>query len=95
MDAYLGETNTEWLDTSFSTSSSTDKLASRTTSMNRVKMQYDYHNAKGCGIPYVQIAGEVEDWEKILDRVKLLSIIDLDWWLEALIPVLTELSNAA
>ena len=48
-----------------------------------------------CGIPEVTLEGTVEDWKKLRERAIGLAQYDLDWWINALKPILDQFINAA
>jgi hypothetical protein len=75
----------------FSTTTVNSRIASQITIMNALQPYFDYVVQRvSCGIPSVTLKGTPEDWQKVLDRAKILGQYDLDWWTEKLIPVLEE-----
>jgi len=49
----------------------------------------------GCGIPFIELAGTVEDWLSIRERAEKLREFDLEWWIDELIPILDQLVETA
>lgn len=84
------------LDTDFSTSSPVTKAVSQITVMYTMRNYFDYLvSVPLCGIPEVILEGTPEDWEKILKKSELLRKYELEWWIDELQPVLTELVEAS
>jgi hypothetical protein len=42
----------------------------------------------GCGIPKVTLEGTPADWQKVFDKTEALRKYDLDWWVDAIEPIL-------
>lgn len=80
----------------FSTSDITSKTAASVCLMASMKHFFEYKIILCCGIPNIILDGELEDWQKLIDKVqKLIDMkIGLDWWLKELINVLQEFVNA-
>lgn len=64
----------------FSTTGPTERAASEVVLMDCVKSYFDYEFVTRCGIPEITLEGNVEDWEKIDQRVERLAEFDLEWW---------------
>ena len=73
----------------FSTSTSTHRIVSEITVMASTQHFFEYCLRTECGIPYVELVGEVEDWIKLRTKFtnlrKLLQPIDevimpIGWW---------------
>lgn len=83
---------------SFSTSMSRNRIAFKIATQATSRHLFRAQSSKGCGIPFIELIGKVDDWIKLRKKVKkLLSFpgIKLDFWKEALMPVLSELTVAA
>ena len=80
----------------FTTTTIDSRIASQITLMNALQPFFDYEVIRVvCGIPYITIKGTPEDWQKILDRTRLLAEYDLKWWTDKLCPVLEKFVSAA
>ncbi|NLV53412.1 MAG: DUF4419 domain-containing protein [Bacteroidales bacterium] len=80
----------------FSTTTLESRIASQITVMSALSPYFNYEVVRlSCGIPYVTLKGTPEDWQKILDRVRMLRSYDLDWWIDRLCPVLEEFVKTA
>lgn len=73
----------------FSTSTPTHRIVSEITVMSSMQEFFEYCMRTGCGIPYVELLGEKEDWIKLKTQLitlkKLLNPIHgliglTDWW---------------
>ena len=80
----------------FSTTGTTEKIASEITLMDAVKPYFNYTSFYAiCGIPYITLTGTPEDWEKVLEKTRTLSRFGLKWWVNDLDPILEEFVEAA
>jgi len=83
------------LDFNFSTTSLDTKISGYVTLMSALKEYFKYHVIMYCcGIPYIQLDGTLEDWERVLDKTNKLRKYDLDWWIDELVPVLQQFIRA-
>ena len=63
----------------FSTSTNETIIAGKASIMSTFKMFFDfYFGMASCGIPYIILEGNLNDWEKILEKLKYLSKYDFD-----------------
>jgi hypothetical protein len=80
----------------FSTTTSVEKIASEITIMEMMKPYFEYVVFYAvCGIPEITLLGNTEDWQKVLDKTKMLSKYDLSWWTDEIIPLLKEFVKAS
>ncbi len=80
----------------FSTTTATERIASQITLMHSVKSFVEFLVMVGiCGIPEVTLEGTPEDWEAVLKKAENLKKYDLNWWIDALRPVLQEFIQTA
>ena len=80
----------------FSTSTSTEKIASQITLMNVMQSYFIYLGSyAGCGIPEITLTGTTKDWNKIYDKAKALKKYDLDWWIDEIEPILKQFIKAS
>lgn len=92
---YTGSELTNMLTADFTTTTATSKIVSQITIMETLKGYFNYEiEGRGCGIPSITIEGTVEDWQKILKKVKYISKFDLTWWTSELEPIINEFINA-
>ena len=79
----------------FSTTTIVERNAFQITFMNSVNKYFDFRVVTICGIPEITLEGTPEDWEWILNSVDSFRKYDLDWWIDALKPVLIEFTSAS
>ncbi len=80
----------------FSTTGTTERIASQVTLMSAVKSYFNYKAEHFiCGIPSITIEGTPDDWRKMIDKTEKLRNYDLAWWVEDLTPILQEFVKAA
>ena len=70
----IGTELTEVLTPNFSTSTKETIIAGKVSIMSTFKKYFNYHFGMcTCGIPYIILEGKLEDWEKILEKLKTLN----------------------
>ena len=75
----IGKEITDILTPNFSTSTNETIIAGKASIMSTFKMFFDfYFGMASCGIPYIILEGNLNDWEKILEKLKYLSKYDFD-----------------
>ena len=80
----------------FSTTGPTERIASQITLMDAVNQYFEFIVMYlGCGIPNITLQGTAEDWQKVLDKTRMLSQYGLEWWTKDLETILTEFVNTA
>lgn len=58
--------------------------------MDIVKPFFDMDFTTMCGIPFVKIEGTKNDWVKMRSKIENFVKYDLEWWVDAMRPVLDE-----
>lgn len=91
----VGPQLTQTLATRFSTSTTASLTASQITTMAAFKSYFDYSPIEMCGIPTVILQGTPADWHTIVQNTQSLRGYNLDWWVDALLPVLQKLEQAS
>lgn len=79
----------------FSTTDATSRAVSELALLSLASPYFVYQVCSGCGIPSVTLTGSVEDWRAIRARAEALAFLDVDAWLEALLPMLDQLVESA
>lgn len=75
----------ELITPNFTTTTQTSLTAAQASIMASMKHYFDYSvGCAGCGIPKIYIEGTLEDWEKLLIKVKSLEKYNLKWWTDKL-----------
>jgi hypothetical protein len=95
ISVFAGKKFVKNLTADFSTTTPTTKIASEITLMEGMKSYFVYQVILiGCGIPRVTLEGTVEDWEKVLQKIKFIKQYDLSWWTTELEPIVKEIIQA-
>lgn len=82
--------------TDFSTTTSTEAIASRITLLSTVKSYFEFIVVQFiCGIPYITLKGTPDDWRTLLEKSKELAQFDLEWWISELTSILEEFVKAS
>jgi hypothetical protein len=79
----------------FSTTGPCERAASELVLMEAMQRYFNYEVVTRCGIPEISLEGTPEDWRVIRRRARALREYDLDWWADALAPVLDQLVATA
>ena len=80
----------------FTTTGTTERVASQITLMESVKSYFEYIvDYIVCGIPSVTLTGTVEDWQKVLKKTRQLKQYGLEPWISELEPILKEFIQTA
>lgn len=93
---YVGDSLVSFLSSDFSTSTLTTRTASQITVMASMKEYFEYEVVFTiCGIPKVILEGTPADWQRIIDGVQFLRRYEMDWWADAMLPVLEKIKRAS
>lgn len=79
----------------FSTTDALSRAASQISLVSALQGYFDVRVHTLCGIPQVTLRGTPEDWRGVQRRFEALASYDLEWWAEAVRPVLAELVRSA
>ena len=92
---YLGDEILENLTPDFTTTDINTKLVCQISIMDSFKQYFDYSfNQINCGIPYIILEGEAEDYKKIILKAKNLSKYDFGWYIDRIIPIIQKMVEA-
>ena len=91
---HVGEKTHNILTPRFSTTGPTERAAAQIVLMSTFKEYFDY-GVTDCGIPEITLEGTTEDWEKLREKALSLSQFELQWWTDALKPILDEFVAAS
>jgi len=95
IEEYIGAETRALIENDFSTTTVVEKTVSQIVLMESVKAYFDFVMRCGCGIPYIELTGTVDDWKKIRTKAAALKDFELSWWIDALLPILDEFVTAA
>jgi len=79
----------------FSTTGPVERVAYVTALMDTFQSYFTYQLGTLCGIPEIILDGTPDDWRALLTRARHLSEYDLEWWTDALVPVLERIVATA
>lgn len=76
----------------FSTTGLTERVASQITLMDAMKSYFEYVVVYiACGIPSITLLGTPDDWRKVIDKTRRLSVYGLEEWTKRLDSVLRQI----
>ncbi|MCB0640768.1 MAG: DUF4419 domain-containing protein [Phaeodactylibacter sp.] len=79
----------------FSTTGPTEKAAFEVALMDAMQSYFDYRVSISCGIPEITLTGTTADWKALELKAAALGKYGLEWWMDALLPVLAEFTSAS
>lgn len=90
----IGQENHENIVVGFSTTGEVEKAANEVVLMDAMKDYYRYTCVTRCGIPSVELEGEISDWVKLRDKAEDLGkAYKLQWWTDYVHPQLDRIVN--
>ena len=93
---YTKEGIAETITADFTTTGTTERIASQITLMESLKSYFDYTVVyAGCGIPSITLKGTPDDWRRVLEKTIQLERYGLGDWVSMLRPVLEEFIKAS
>ncbi len=95
IEKYVGSDITNLVVSNFSTTTFAEKASFQLALMDAVDNYFTYEVVTMCGIPEITLTGDTNDWQKILMNIDKFRKYDLDWWVDALTPVLQEFVDAS
>jgi hypothetical protein len=93
--SHIGDETHALIVADFSTTGPVERAASEIVLMDTVQKFFEFEVHTLCGIPTIALEGTPQDWQNIADRAEQFAPFGLDWWVEALRPVLAEFVAAA
>jgi hypothetical protein len=79
----------------FSTTGPAERAASEIVLMAAMQKYFTYRVLTLCGIPEITLEGTVQDWQSVRRRAQALGEYGLEWWANALLPILDQFVAAA
>lgn len=92
---HVGEETHDLLTPEFSTTGPVERAAAQVVLMDCFKQYFCYRMVCICGIPEITLKGSVDDWKLLREKVLSLATYDLEWWVDALRPILDQFVAAA
>lgn len=88
ISGFTGKEITETLEPSFTTTTDISRAVGDLSIMCAMKKYFKYEVMMCiCHFPFIVIEGTVEDWQKIVDKLKKIQKFDLDFWVKDLLPI--------
>ena len=92
ISTYIGKDLVDNMQANFSTSNINEKTVSQISIMTALQNYFEYKiYCIGCGFPSITLRGILEDYEKILEKMKILKIFGLEWWYNILKPIIEKI----
>ncbi|HSH05163.1 MAG TPA: DUF4419 domain-containing protein [Anaerolineae bacterium] len=85
----------DWFIADFSTTEATEKSAYELVLMSSMQAYFRFTMASLCGIPQITLQGTADDWAWMISAIDRFRPLGLDWWLDELHPILTQLAATA
>jgi hypothetical protein len=82
---------------SFSTTTEIEQTIMQISIMDTMKNYFTYAMVCGCGIPWIELMGTVDDWKLLYQKIEEIRSlgIDLDWWINPLLEVMNHFVAAS
>ena len=95
MKKYLGEELIEILTPNFTTTNYDSTIVCKISIMGAFKKYFDYKMGLcGCGLPYIILEGNAEDYKKIISKAEKLKKYDFEWYINRIIPDIQKMVEA-
>ena len=85
----------ELVTANFSTTGPVEKAAFEVTLMDAMQSYFDFKIGISCGIPEITLTGTPADWAALEKKAAALGEYGLEWWMDALLPVLAEFTKTS
>jgi hypothetical protein len=101
IEKFIGSSTKELVECNFSNTTKIDLVVSQIALMDICKYYFEYRFVGGCGIPYIELMGTVDDWKKLREKVSALSRFSLEedkhleLWLKEMISILDHFVSAS
>lgn len=79
----------------FSTTGVPERAAAAIVLMDAMQLYYRYELMTLCGIPEVILKGTSADWERVAARTEIVGTFGMEWWTDALRPILSQFVAAS
>jgi Domain of unknown function (DUF4419) len=87
---HIGGVTHDLLVPTFSTTGVVEKAASEIVLLEAMQSYFELEVDTLCGIPQIQLEGTIADWQQLLERITQIDRFQLEWWVDALIPILEQ-----
>lgn len=90
VESYVHDSISDLFVPRFSTTTNREHCAYQITLMETVKKSFTYVMVSGCGIPYIRLRGNKEDWQHIYNSLEKIKKYDLEIWASNLQQIIAE-----
>merc|ERR1712110_1014918 len=88
--------HSELMKSNFSTTGKLESAVTNICLMDTMQEYFEYSFNCVCGIPFIELGGDFNDWTKLKEKAQiLLPEFDLGYWSEHLLPLLDQFINAS
>ena len=95
MIKYLGKELLDTLTPNFSTTTYDSSIVCKISIMGAFKKYFHYETlCFGCGIPYIILEGNADDYKKILFKAQSLKKFKFEWYIDRIIPHISKMIEA-
>ena len=95
MSKYLGSEILEILNPDFTTINTSMKLVCKMTMISTFEKFFNFNiNMNVCGIPYIILEGDSDDYKKIISKSEKLKKYNFEWYIDRIIPLIQKLVDA-
>lgn len=92
---HVGEETHDRLSPNFSTTGPVERAAAQVVLMDCFRQYFCYKMVCICGIPSITLKGTPDDWKLLRQKVVELIGTEMEWWVDALQPILDQFVEAA
>lgn len=92
---HIGVATHDLLLPGFSTTGAAEKAATEIVLLDAMQSFFSFELMTMCGIPQIVLEGTTTDWEMLADRVRNIGQFGIQWWTDALAPILDEFIAAS
>lgn len=95
LKTYLGNEILETLTPNFSTTTKDSEIVCKISIMSTFQKFFNYRMILcGCGVPYLILEGNAEDYKKIISKANELKKYKFDWYINRIIPLIQKMVEA-
>ena len=95
LKTYLGNEILETLTPNFTTTTKDSEIVCKISIMSAFQKFFNYRMILcGCGVPYLILEGNAEDYKKIISKANVLKKYKFDWHIDRIIPLVQKMVEA-
>ena len=85
---HIGQATYDLVVPTFSTTGAVERAAAQVVLLDAMQSYFEFGFSTLCGIPRIMLTGTATDWQRVAERAADLGRFGLQWWTEALSPIL-------